>query len=210
MNKKRTSIDRIINRIPLIGILCFIGLYIYSSSLYPGGSQADVNHLGFDWVHNYWCNLMNEEGMNGQANPARPFSILAMTILCFSLMVFFIQFSREVVTKRFWKLTIQLSGVISMIFATLIFTKYHDLMTTLSSIFGLLVVIGIIREVYKSEMRTYKISGIFCILLLALNNYIYYSEQFIEHLPLIQKVTFAFVLIWIIGLNYKLTKKSVR
>ncbi len=61
-----------------------------------------------------------------------------------------------------------------MSFAIQIFTKYHHLKTILSSLFGLFVVIGIIIELYKSELTLHKISGIVCILILGLNNYIYY------------------------------------
>ncbi len=193
---------------PTTGILIFVGLYIYASTLYPGGSQADSNSVGFDWINNYWCDLTNEYGVNRMHNPARPFAISAMTILCISLTIFFIQFARKLATNPFWKSTIQVSGTISMIFAILIFTKYHDLMTIIASFFGLLVLVGIIREVYKSEMTKFKISGITCIILLIMNNYMYYGQQLVEHLPLIQKITFVFILIWIIGLNYKLTEKN--
>lgn len=205
----KNNYKRILGFLPTIGILIFVGLYIYSSLLYPGGSQADLNSVGFDWINNYWCNLMNKQGMNGQPNPARLFAIVGLIILCISLMLFFIQFARKLATSRFWKITIQIFGIISMVFAILIFTKYHDLMTAISSIFGVFVVIGIILEIYKSKMKSFKLSGIMCIMLLAFNNYIYYSKELIEYLPLIQKITFVFVLIWIIGLNYKLTKKKV-
>ena len=194
------------NRIPLIGILCFLGLYIYASTLYPGGSQVNINSEGFDWVNNYWCNLMNEKGMNCKPNPARPISILAIIILCASMMVFFLQFAETYPKNKVWKQIIKIGGIISMVFATLIFTKYHDSMTVISSLFGLFVVIGIIREIYKSELKTYKIVGVLCILLLAMNNYIYYTENYISISPLLQKFTFALVLTWIIGLNYKIIK----
>jgi hypothetical protein len=157
--KERKNIKIIMTRIPLIGILVFLGLYIYSSTLYPGGSQANLNSEGFDWINNYWCNLMNEEGMNGQQNPARPYSILAMVILCASLMVFFIHFSETVPKSKVWKRIIKIGGVLSMVAATLMFSKYHDLMTIISSFFGLFVVIGIIREIYKGESQAYKWSG---------------------------------------------------
>lgn len=122
-------------------------------------------------------------------------------------MVFFIQFGFKVAKNRFWKIIIQLFGIVSMVCAILIFTKYHDLMTILSSFFGFLVVTGIIMEVYISTMGKFKISGVFCILLLGLNNFIYYGQQFIEYLPLVQKITFAFVLVWIISLNYAMYEK---
>jgi hypothetical protein len=53
-----------------------------------------------------------------------------------------------------------------------------------------------------------KIGGVVCVLLLIINNYIYFSRNFVEVLPLLQKITFAIVLIWIIGLNMELVKKN--
>ncbi|MBT8238589.1 MAG: hypothetical protein HKN51_09070, partial [Saprospiraceae bacterium] len=63
--------------LPTLGILIFMGLYVYATTLYPGGSQADINSVGYDWGNNYWCNLMSENGMNGLENPARPISLFA-------------------------------------------------------------------------------------------------------------------------------------
>ena len=195
--------------LPTFGILIFIVLYLVASQLYPGGSQADLNSIGFDWMHNYWCNLLNEKGMNGLKNPARPIAITAMIILCSSILLFFYQFARYFAKNTFWKRIIKIAGTLSMLTAALLFTEYHDLMTILSSIFGLFVLIGIIYSVYKSEMTFFKISGIIGIILLAINNYIYYSLQFIELLPLIQKGTFVFILFWIIGLNLKMIENII-
>lgn len=208
MSQQLKEKKQIVTFIPVFGILIFVALYIYSSTRYPGGSQANINTVGFDWIHNYWCNLMNEKGVNGQLNPARPFAISAMIILCFSLAVFFVQFAKYLSSSKLWKLIIMYSGIISMLFAVLIFTEYHDLMTIISSVFGLFTVIGIIKEIYKSNLIGYKLSGLCCILLLGLNNYIYYTKHFIEVLPLLQKITFATILIWILGLNNKLYKQG--
>ncbi len=146
--------------------------------------------------------------MNGVENPARPFAITAMIILCSSLTVFFFLFATYFVRNNTWKAIIKIFGALSMISAVFIFTKYHDIMTTISSVFGMLVVIGIIRTIYKSKLTTYKISGIVCIILLGINNLIYYSENYIQHLPLIQKITFVLVLTWIVGLNVKMIYKN--
>lgn len=195
--------------LPTFGIFTFIGLYIYAANLYPGGSQVDLNSVRFDWINNYWCNLMNENGMNGLQNNARPTAISAMIILCGSLLVFFFQFTQHYEKNGIWKAIIRTLGTLSMISAVLIFTKLHDIMTTISSILGVLVVVGIVRAIYKSNLTFYKISGIVCILLLAFNNYVYYSENYIEYLPLIQKITFVLVLVWIVGLNIKMINKNV-
>lgn len=196
-----------LNWIPILGTLVFALLYLYSANLYPGGSQADSDSTGFDWLHNYWCNLMNEQAMNGMVNPARPFAITAMVILCGSLAVFFYQFAEFLTKAKTWKLLIRWGGLLSMFFAALMFSPYHDLMTIISSIFGLLVVAGIIKEIYLSSLLLYKVTGAFCLILLGLNNAIYYSTLGIAWLPLVQKVTLVIVLCWIVGLNFEIRKE---
>lgn len=200
--------SRLRDYIPILGIIVFSGLYFYASTLYPGGSQVDLNGVGYDWINNYWCNLLNEEGMNGMPNPARPFAILAMVILCLSFTQFFSQFSRVIAINKYWQKIILNCGTISMIFALFIFTKYHDLMTILSSVFGLCAVLGIILEIYKSDLTLYKLTGIGCILVLVLNNGIYYSELGIRWLPLIQKISLLIILTWIGGLTMEMIKRT--
>ncbi len=179
--------------------------------LYPGGSQADLQSVGYDWVHNYWCNLMDDQAINGRPNPAKPFAILAMIILCLSLLVFFMQFALVFEDGKIWGHIIKWNATLSMSFAMFMFTSHHDVMTMLSSLFGLFVVIGIIRAVYRSNLSIYKIGGFICLVLLGINNYIYYSLGGIAFLPLVQKITFVVVLIWILGLHFEMVKmKSKR
>ena len=205
MQKSNTPL---ISYLPIIGIALFWSLYFYAATLYPGGSQADSNSVGYDWINNYWCNLLNTHATNGLPNPARPFAIMAMLILCLSLFFFFIQFAKTVSHHKIWKIAILYSGGISMFFAMLLFTPYHDLMTTLSSIFGVFAVLGIIIEIYKSELLFYKVSGVFCIILLGINNFIYYSEMGIGYLPLLQKITLGVVLAWVSGLSLESIKSK--
>jgi len=63
---------------PIIGILLFTLCYLVAALLYPGGSQANKTSIGFTWINNYWCNLLNDTAMNGQPNPARPMAIAGM------------------------------------------------------------------------------------------------------------------------------------
>ncbi len=195
---------QVIAAFPTVGIAIFTALYVVSSLLYPGGSQVDLNSEGFDWVNNYWCNLMDEKGMNGEHNPAKPYAMVAMVILCSSLMIFFIKYANMYSKHKKWNRVIKVSGVISMSFAVLIFTQHHDVMITISSVFGLFTIVGIIREVYRGSMIKYQVTGVLCLLLLGLNNYIYYSGNLLLALPLLQKITFAMVLLWVVGLNIKM------
>jgi len=195
-------------RLPTIGIVLFIGIYIYASPLYPGGSQADSNSPGFDWFHNYWCNLLNLESINGEQNQARPYAISAMVLLCVAMSLFFIQFAQQLAQTKLWKNMIQFGGILSMFFAVFMFSSYHDLMTIVASFFGLFAVLGIIRSLYISDHTIMKVTGLICLILLAFNNYIYYSEHLLYYLPLIQKITFAVVLGWIVVLQENVVMKT--
>lgn len=195
---------------PTFGILTFIGLFFYSASLYPGGSQADINAVGFDWMNNYWCNLMRENALNGQENPARPIALIAMVILCVSVTIDYFYFAFFFEKNRVSKLILKVSGTLSTVAAVFIFTKYHDLMTTLLSIFGGIGLIVMIRALHKNKMTFYKLSGIFCVILVGMNNLFYYNENLIAYNPIVQKITFIAILAWIIGLNFEMKKKKLQ
>lgn len=204
LNHNNFFYNKLLLHFPTICIATFVFLFIYSSTLYPGGSQFNSNSIGFSWIHNYWCNLMNVEAGNGQLNPARKYSITALIVLSFGLMIFFINFGIKLVDNYIWKWLFILSSIFSMVSAMLIFSEYHDLMTIISSLFGLVIVIGILRKFYYSEHWVFKMTGFGCIVILVLNNFIYYTEIFLEALPLIQKISIVIILTWIVGLNYQL------
>ena len=195
--------------LPTIGILFFIGIYFYASKLYPGGSQIDVNSVGFDWFNNHWCNLMREYGLNGAINPAKPIAIVGITILCISMIIFFFQFANHFEKNRNWNLSIKISGTLGMLSAVFIFTKYHDIMTTILSISGTVVIIGMIRALHNNHQTFFKTIGLFCILIVALNNFFYYNQNLIKHSPVIQKTAFIVILSWTISLNYLINKQNM-
>lgn len=198
----------ILKFLPTIGILLFIGIYIYASQLYPGGSQADFNSIGFDWSNNYWCNLMRDDGLNGIKNKAQPVAITGIVILCSSMIIFFFQFANYFENNRIWKMTIKISGTLAMLSSPFIFSEYHDIMTTVLSITGTVVIIGMIRALHNRQLTFLKVMGIICIVIIGLNNFFYYNEDLIQYGPIIQKVAFILILSWTVRLNYKMKGKN--
>nr|WP_297788690.1 hypothetical protein [uncultured Allomuricauda sp.] len=196
--------------LPTIGILVFIGIYIYASNLYPGGSLADVNSAGFDWLNNHWCNLMRENALNGVQNQARPVAIVGITLLCASMIIFFFQFANHFETNRNWNITIKISGALGMLSACFIFTIYHDIMTTILSVFGTLVIIGMLRALYKNRLIMLMVMGVFCILIVGMNNYFYYNENLTQYSPIIQKIAFVLILSWTVCLNLTINKNALK
>ena len=182
---------------PLVGIMIFVILYIVAALLYPGGSQVDKYAKGFSWINNYWCNLLNENAINEQHNPARPVALTAMIILCLTLTSFWFLFPRYMNFGKSGRLIMQLSGAIAMTVAIFLFSNLHDIVIDVASAFGLVAIAGTFSGLYKSKWYGLFRFGVFNLLLVALNNYLYYAKGLIIYLPVVQKITFASFLIWI-------------
>ena len=190
---------------PFIGILLFILLYIVATLYYPGGSPVDKHSVGFSWIHNYWCNLLNHEALNGHLNTAQPIALTGMFILCISLAFFWILFPAFFSLKLLPKRIIQFSGVISMTVAFFLFTDFnHDIITDIASCFGIIASTGTICILYKVKWNGLFRFGLLNIFLVGLNNYLYFSEDMIGYLPMVQKISFVSFLVWISFIDLKL------
>ncbi|MBK7869157.1 MAG: hypothetical protein IPJ74_00035 [Saprospiraceae bacterium] len=186
---------------PIAGIILFLILYIIATFYYPGGSDVNKTAQDFSWTHNYWCDLMAKGAKNGQLNPARSIAITAMVILCLALCMFWWLLPRLLDNGRHHYKIVQSSGIISMILAVFIFTNYHDLIINAAVVFGVIALTGIYIALYRSKFYKILMFGIFCMILVIMNAYIYYTEHFILALPLLQKITFLLYLCWISFIN---------
>ena len=194
---------------PIFGTMFFVVLYIVATLLYPGGSQVDKNSIGFSWTNNYWCNLLNENAINGQSNPAKPIAMIGMFVLCFTLAIFWFLFSRHINIGRFTKLTIQVSGTLAMIIAFFLFTNIdHDIVINFASIFGLVATAGTFIGLYKTKWYGLFAFGLLNVLLVVLNNYVYYNKGLIIYLPIIQKISFATFLFWVCSVDINLYRRA--
>lgn len=189
---------------PIFGTLIFVFLYILATQFYPGGSQIDQNSIGFSWINNYWCNLLNKTAINGKINSARPIALIGMVILCLTLSAFWFLFPRNLNIRKSTKNIIQISGILSMIITMFIFTKYHDIITNLASLFGVIALIGAYIILYKIKWNGLFRFGIFNLFIVGINNYVYYNTELIIYLPIIQKLSFASFLIWICFISINL------
>ena len=194
---------------PIFGTIVFVVLYIVATLLYPGGSQIDKNSIGFSWTNNYWCNLLNDNAINGQHNPAKPIAMTGMFVLCLTLSFFWFLFPRHINLDRKLKLAIQISGTIAMTIAFFLFTNInHDLVTNLAATFGAISTIGTFIGLYKTKWFGLFAFGLLNIILVGLNNYVYYTKGLIIYLPVIQKISFATFLIWICCIDIKLYQRE--
>lgn len=188
-----------------LGLAISLILLLISTYYYPGGSQLDKNSVGFDWANNYLCNLFNEKAVNGAYNPSRFTATTGMFFLCASIALFFHRFSKKIPRKKDANI-IQYSGIGAMFCAFLVITPYHDVMTTFASVFGLITLFYIMVFTFKSRLTFLKYLSILCLIILYLNNYIYYTKNGLVWLPILQKISFLSIIIWLLGLEYIATK----
>lgn len=191
---------------PLIGIILFVVAYLLAALLYPGGSQADLHSKGFSWLHNYWCNLLNEKAMNGELNGGRPFAMAGMFILCISMALFWHLFATGMNFKNYRKIFIQVSGILSMGTGFFLFTSHHDIIINITGGLALVAFAGTFTGLYKSGWRKLFWLGVFIVFLIGLNNFIYYNKGLIAFLPVVQKITFLLFLVWIVLINIGLSR----
>ncbi len=189
----------------LVGISISILLLIISTFFYPGGSQLDKNSIGYEWGNNYLCNLFSEKAVNGMENPSRNIAMLGMFFLCTSFALFFSRFSKKIPQKSASSI-IQYSGISSMFCTFLLITPYHDLMTIFASTFGLLTLFYIAVFTFQSKLTYLKYLSIVCMVILYLNNYIYYTQNGLHWLPILQKISLLTLIGWLLGLEYYFKK----
>ena len=195
--------------IPLVGIFIFAVLFYFASLKYPGGHQEDLHSNGYDWFQNYICNLTRPIAMNQMLNPGRSYAIIALNTLCISLIAFFYRTGNILGHNSISKRIIQVSGFLTMFTATFIFTGAHDLMILVSTVFGLILIISMVREINRSDLRFHKWFGLLCFVLLVLCNISNYALIGLHYLPLLQKITLVICLSWILSLNFRLDQPDV-
>lgn len=193
----------------LLGVLSAIILFCIAAAYYPGGSQMDKNAVGYDWSNNYLCNLFSEKAVNGAPNSGRMWAIVGMLFLCVSFARFFYNFSTKIPAGRAANV-IKFCGMGAMFFAFLVFTPLHDFMTTLSSVLGLFAVFYVTVFIFKSKHVILKVLCAACLAILYLNNYIYYTQNGLAFLPILQKISFLIIVAMVLGLDYFIEKEDFK
>jgi hypothetical protein len=194
--------------LPAFGSLLFIVLYFIATLYYPGGSLFDKSAKGFQWTQNYWCNLLNAEALNGMHNTARPIAFAAMFVLAVSLVLFWYLFPLQAGLNRPQRLMTQVAGLLAMIIGVFVFTDLHDVVINVASSFGLIALGGTFAGLYQLRWQKLFWSGLFILVLIGLNNLLYYDTALRVYLPVVQKLSFLYVLVWISAVSLRLYNRA--
>lgn len=192
--------------LPAISILLYPLVYVYAAILYPGGSNFNQNSIGYQFQLNYWCELLAPVAKNGSPNPAQYIAMGGMIMLSLGLALLWWWLPAMLSLNNTGKRLVQISGIASMILVNFIFTQWHDAIINISGALGLIALSGLMLSLYRNKNSSMLIGSVICLLSFAANNYIYHTNNYIEALPAVQKISFALVLGWLLALNILLYK----
>jgi hypothetical protein len=172
--------------------------YALSAWYYPGGHHWDHDALGFHWLHNYGCDLLDPFTHSLRFHSTFWLARVGLLGLLIGLGIFFISLPWP--THPQWRvvmIAIKSTGLISMISAGLMFSPWHDASVIVAfcflliSISGLAVLYGLNQS--KSVMlRLLPAYGVGCLCFL-----MWITQTYLMWVPLLQKIAVAFFLYWV-------------
>lgn len=136
--------------------------------------------------------------------------MLAMVILNISLVSFWWQFPKHPKLSKNYQNIIRYCGTIAIALGSFLSTNFnHDLLTNLASVFGIIATIGVFIGLHINGWKGLLYFGYFNILLVLVNNLMYYNNGRIMYLPITQKITFISFLLWFACIEMNMYKRSI-
>ena len=193
--------------VPFIGMGLFLILYLIAAFYYPGGSYKYPDHIGFSFLDNYLCDLLDNYAINGNENNAKIPSRIAFGFLCFTLIFIWYHIPRLFKTRNFNHHLIRVCGILSMLTAMFIASGTHDTIVYMAGIVGIVAFMATFMELFKEGHYKLLIIGLGCLVLIFINYVIYETGINRDTLPVIQKITFIICISWFLLLMVSIHKK---
>lgn len=193
--------------LPSFGFLVFVLLFLLASFHYPGGSIFDKSTTGFDWIYNFWCDLMRSPAYNGMMNSYKSIGVSAMFVLCSSFIGLFILFPRLFPVHHYTHFTRILTCLDIMVCA-FVFTSYHEQIIWIGGILSIIPISWTFYHLYINREWLLLYTGtivasllILCFVLFALDR-----MWFLLPLPLIEKFALLALLLWAMLVNHRIAR----
>ncbi len=197
-------------RVPQAAVALFVGLYLLAAALYPGGTRAEPDRIGFSVLHNYWCDVLDVVTYGGRPNPAAPVALGATVLLALGLSALWWTVPALYPAARVRAWLVRAAGLASAAVVPLIGTKHHDLVINVAALAGAFAFVVTATAVGRS--RGWKVALLGAGALAAATvNYVCWGTGFaLDALPLIQKIAFAAFLAWVLVIADQVTRSHER
>ncbi|WP_133643924.1 hypothetical protein [Zeaxanthinibacter enoshimensis] len=193
--------------LPFLGIILFGLFYTLAAINYPGGSWAKPETIHFSIRHNYLCDLLDEYAVNGELNTGRNFAKISLGMLCGSLMLLWSMLPGILKGNKLNHKVMVISGISALGVTLFLTSGTHDLILRIAGLLGTVALVSSYIALWRSGYSVLCILGIAGLVIFGLNYYIYETGYWRSQLPVIQKITFVFILGWMMLLNRELYRK---
>lgn len=188
--------------IVLFGFVLSILCLIVASLHYPGGSPKDPDSIGFIWAENYISDMLEYKAVNGADNPARPLAVAGAVLMGLSTGLGFLRFSRKLVLKKL-SVVIKYGGLLMACTSVLVtIPVLHFPLVNVGIVVNLLVSFYITVTLFKSRLTALKALSVLFLASFYGAAYMFSTRSGLEYMPLVQKITHLFQIIWVLGLEY--------
>lgn len=92
-------------------------------------------------------------------------------------------------------------------FVSVFFLNFYDEITIIAGAMAFIAITGLVRLLSMTRFNKLFYAGLILVLLIVINNMIYFSESGIGVLPMVQKVTFLSLFIWVFWINLLIVEK---
>jgi len=188
--------------IVLIGFVLSILCLVMASLHYPGGSPKDPNSIGFSWSENYISDMLEYKAVNGADNPARPLAVAGAVLMGLSVGLGFLRFSRKLALRKL-SVVIKYGGLLMALSSALVtIPALHFPLVNVGIVVNLLVSFYITVILLKSRLAAFKVLSVLFLASFYGATYMFSTRSGLEYMPLVQKATHFFQIVWILGLEY--------
>ncbi|MCJ7465939.1 MAG: hypothetical protein MUO53_04510 [Maribacter sp.] len=201
------SFSLVLFLLPIIGIFLFLLLYVLAAHNYPGGSWMVPDQVGFSFLNNYLCDLLDRYAINGELNTARYFARGSLGILCISLGFLWYCLPRLFFGQSLNKTIMWAAGIFALVITFFLTSGTHDVIVRIAGIFGVIAFVTASVELFKTRHFKLFAAGLICLFIFLVNYYIYETGTFLQTLPILQKITFVCFLLWFVSLDLALYKE---
>lgn len=165
-------------------------LFGVAAAQYPGG---------YAWFEQSISSLFQPQTTNGVANAARPVAVAAVLVFCTGIGLVFHAVAGRGPTRLHRK-TIEIAGIGSMVYASLVVTPMHDVLVGVTLVFFVVAMVAIFHMLWSQSRLAMLLTGVACISGTLWNAAIYFSESASTFLPIVQKVSTGLWVGWLLAL----------
>lgn len=194
--------------LPIFGMGLYLIIFTIAALYYPGGSINLPHAEGYSFFHNFLCDVMDPVTKGGVINPARMLAIVSHLILSVTMISFFYILPEIFEQKNRNFYLIRYFGMFTMTVFIFMYTRYHDLIVTLTGVLGTLALVPFFIELRSYPDKGLKQLAVLCFIMSIIVFFIFETKFGFYYLPFLQKITFVLDAWWVIWVSLIVFRKK--